>query len=30
MMNSVFGMGATDFGHNLTGAPIAIIPEIVA
>jgi hypothetical protein len=30
MMNSVFGMAQTDFGQNLTGAPISIINEIVA
>jgi len=30
MMNSVFGMAQTDFGANLTGAPISIINEIVA
>jgi len=30
MMNSVFGMGQTNFGQNLTGAPISIINEIVA
>ncbi len=30
IMNSVMGMGATDFGHNLTGKPISIINEIVA
>ena len=30
MMNKVFGMGATDFGVNLTGAPISTINEIVA
>jgi hypothetical protein len=30
MMNSVFGMAQTDFGQNLTGAPIALIPQIVA
>ena len=30
MLNSVFGMGQTDFGANLTGAPISVISEIVA
>jgi hypothetical protein len=30
MMNSVFGMGQTNFGANLTGAPISVINEIVA
>ena len=30
MMNSVFGMGQTNFGQNLTGAPISTITEIVA
>jgi len=30
IMNKVFGMGVTDFGANLTGAPISIINEIVA
>jgi hypothetical protein len=30
MMNSVFGMGQTTFGANLTGAPLATINEIVA
>jgi hypothetical protein len=30
MMNSVFGMAQTDFGQDLTGAPISIINEIVA
>ncbi|HEY3668925.1 MAG TPA: DUF1552 domain-containing protein [Polyangiaceae bacterium] len=30
MMNSVFGMAQTNFGQNLTGAPIATIKEIVA
>jgi hypothetical protein len=30
MMNSVFGMAQTNFGQNLTGAPISIINEIVA
>jgi hypothetical protein len=30
MMNSVFGMAQTDFGANLTGAPLATINEIVA
>jgi hypothetical protein len=30
MMNSVFGMGQTDFGQNLTGAPISVISQIVA
>jgi hypothetical protein len=30
MMNSVFDMNQTDFGQNLTGAPISIIDEIVA
>ena len=30
MMNSVFDMKQTDFGQNLTGAPISIIQEIVA
>jgi len=29
LMNHVFGMGATDFGQNLTGAPIAMINEIM-
>ena len=30
VMNSVMNMGATDFGHNLTGGKISIINEIVA
>lgn len=30
LMNHVFGMGVTDFGVNRTGAPIAMIDEIVA
>lgn len=30
MMNSVFGMGQTNFGDNLTGKPISVINEIVA
>ena len=30
MMNSVFNMNQTNFGQNLTGAPIATIKEIVA
>jgi hypothetical protein len=30
MMNSVFDMAQTNFGQNLTGAPISIINEIVA
>ena len=30
MMNSVFSMGQTDFGVNLTGKPISVISEIVA
>ena len=30
VMNSVFGMAQTNFGQNLTGAPIAVINEIVA
>jgi len=30
VMNSVLGMAQTDFGHNLTGAPITVIKEIVA
>ncbi len=30
MMNSVFGMAQTNFGQNLTGAPIKVIQEIVA
>ncbi len=30
MMNSVFNMAQTNFGQNLTGAPIKIIQEIVA
>jgi hypothetical protein len=30
VMNSVLGMAQTDFGHNLTGAPITVINEIVA
>jgi hypothetical protein len=30
MMNSVFGMAQTNFGQNLTGAPIAVINELVA
>jgi hypothetical protein len=30
MMNSVFGMAQTNFGQNLTGAPISVINEIVA
>jgi hypothetical protein len=30
VMNAVLGMAQTDFGQNLTGAPIAIIDEIVA
>jgi hypothetical protein len=30
MMNSVFGMAQTDFGTDLTGAPISLINEIVA
>ena len=30
IMNSVFGMGVTNFGQNLTGAPISTINELVA
>jgi hypothetical protein len=30
IMNSVMGMGQTDFGHNLTGKPISLINEIIA
>jgi hypothetical protein len=30
MMNSVFGMGQTNFGDNLTGKAISVINEIVA
>ncbi len=30
MMNSVFGMGQKDFGHNLTGAAISTVKEIIA
>ncbi len=30
VMNKVFGMGVTDFGANLTGAPLSYINEIVA
>ena len=30
IMNKVFNMGQTDFGVNLTGAPISVINEIVA
>jgi hypothetical protein len=29
-VEKVFGMGVTDFGVNLTGAPISTINEIVA
>ncbi|HVJ16876.1 MAG TPA: DUF1552 domain-containing protein [Polyangiaceae bacterium] len=29
VMNHVFGMGVTDFGVNLTGAPIAMLNEIM-
>jgi len=28
-MNHVFGMGVTDFGVNLTGAPITMLNEIM-
>jgi hypothetical protein len=30
LMNAVFGMGVTEFGQNLTGAPLAPIQEIIA
>ena len=30
IMNDVYGMGQTNFGQNLTGAPIAKIPQIIA
>ena len=30
VMNSVFGMDQTNFGQNLTGAPIAVINQILA
>ncbi|HEY3667414.1 MAG TPA: hypothetical protein VGL19_15510, partial [Polyangiaceae bacterium] len=29
LMNGVYGMGALDFGQNLTGAPIAMINELL-
>lgn len=29
LMNGVYGMGATDFGVNRTGAPIALIPQLL-
>jgi hypothetical protein len=30
LMNQVFAMGVTDFGQNLTGAPIASIQELIS
>ena len=30
LMNHVYGMGVTEFGQNLTGAPLAMISEIMA